>query len=276
MRHGPADGRPLVFHVGTPSAPDEFPPLTDAARRARLAARRLRAAGIRGLVAPRGPQRGRCGRRRRRDPRRARPRPLPHDRLVGRRAARARLRGAAPGSLRCGGEPRRRRAVRRRRARVPRGHGAGERRGVRRRRALARRARSVRREVRGRVVEGDRRRDRGVARRPPRRRRPRRADRRVRRDARADVPARGVGGHRRLVRRRPGLREAVGVRPRGDRHAGVDLAGSPRPDGPVRPRQWLAAHVPGARVHLYDDEGHLSLVRQTPRILDDLVSRADA
>jgi pimeloyl-ACP methyl ester carboxylesterase len=34
--------------------------------------------------------------------------------------------------------------------------------------------------------------------------------------------------------------------------------------------QWLAAHVPNARVHLYDDEGHLSLVDQLPRILDDL------
>lgn len=34
--------------------------------------------------------------------------------------------------------------------------------------------------------------------------------------------------------------------------------------------QWLAAHVPGARVHLYDDEGHLSLASQLPRILDDL------
>ena len=37
--------------------------------------------------------------------------------------------------------------------------------------------------------------------------------------------------------------------------------------------RWLAAHVPGARAHLYDDEGHISLVRQLPRILDDLVSR---
>ena len=27
VRHGPADGRVLVSHVGTPSAPDEFPPL---------------------------------------------------------------------------------------------------------------------------------------------------------------------------------------------------------------------------------------------------------
>jgi pimeloyl-ACP methyl ester carboxylesterase len=34
--------------------------------------------------------------------------------------------------------------------------------------------------------------------------------------------------------------------------------------------KWLAAHVPGARVHLYDDEGHISLARQLPRIVDDL------
>ena len=34
--------------------------------------------------------------------------------------------------------------------------------------------------------------------------------------------------------------------------------------------EWLAAHVPGARTHLYDDEGHISLVQQLPRILDDL------
>jgi pimeloyl-ACP methyl ester carboxylesterase len=34
--------------------------------------------------------------------------------------------------------------------------------------------------------------------------------------------------------------------------------------------EWLAAHVPDARVHLYDDEGHLSLVSQLPRILEDL------
>ncbi|HET8759291.1 MAG TPA: alpha/beta fold hydrolase [Solirubrobacteraceae bacterium] len=37
--------------------------------------------------------------------------------------------------------------------------------------------------------------------------------------------------------------------------------------------RWLAAHVPNARVHLYDDEGHLSLVNQLPRILDDLSAR---
>ena len=40
--------------------------------------------------------------------------------------------------------------------------------------------------------------------------------------------------------------------------------------------EWLAAHVPGARVHLYEDEGHISLVGQLPRILDDLASRTGA
>jgi pimeloyl-ACP methyl ester carboxylesterase len=36
--------------------------------------------------------------------------------------------------------------------------------------------------------------------------------------------------------------------------------------------EWLAARVPGARAHLYDDEGHISLVQQASRILDSLVS----
>ena len=33
---------------------------------------------------------------------------------------------------------------------------------------------------------------------------------------------------------------------------------------------WLAAHIPGSRAHLLDDEGHLSLIDQLPRILEDL------
>ena len=38
--------------------------------------------------------------------------------------------------------------------------------------------------------------------------------------------------------------------------------------------QWLAAHVSGARVHLYDDEGHLSLWSKLDKIFDDLTDLA--
>ena len=38
--------------------------------------------------------------------------------------------------------------------------------------------------------------------------------------------------------------------------------------------QFLAAHVPTAKAHLYPDEGHLSLAAQLPRILSDLRERA--
>jgi pimeloyl-ACP methyl ester carboxylesterase len=38
--------------------------------------------------------------------------------------------------------------------------------------------------------------------------------------------------------------------------------------------KWLAAHVTGCRVHLYDDEGHLSLWNKIGVILDDLVEQA--
>jgi pimeloyl-ACP methyl ester carboxylesterase len=34
--------------------------------------------------------------------------------------------------------------------------------------------------------------------------------------------------------------------------------------------EWLAAHVPGARAHLLEDEGHLSLIGRLPEILDEL------
>jgi len=38
---------------------------------------------------------------------------------------------------------------------------------------------------------------------------------------------------------------------------------------------WLATHIPGSRAHLRDDEGHLSLVSQLPRILADLDDLTD-
>lgn len=38
---------------------------------------------------------------------------------------------------------------------------------------------------------------------------------------------------------------------------------------------WLAAHVPSARDHLYPGEGHLSLIAQMGRVLDDLMPGMD-
>ena len=38
--------------------------------------------------------------------------------------------------------------------------------------------------------------------------------------------------------------------------------------------EWLAAHVPGARVHLLDEHGHVSLFAEIDAILDDLVDLA--
>lgn len=43
---------------------------------------------------------------------------------------------------------------------------------------------------------------------------------------------------------------------------------------PFAHAQWLVAHVPGARAHLEEGEGHLSLLAQMPRILDDLLDLA--
>jgi pimeloyl-ACP methyl ester carboxylesterase len=43
---------------------------------------------------------------------------------------------------------------------------------------------------------------------------------------------------------------------------------------PFRHAEWLAAHIPGVRAHLEQGEGHLSLMKQMPRILDDLLDLA--
>jgi pimeloyl-ACP methyl ester carboxylesterase len=43
---------------------------------------------------------------------------------------------------------------------------------------------------------------------------------------------------------------------------------------PLAHAQWLASHVPSARVHLEEGEGHISLRAQMPRILDDLLDMA--
>ncbi|MFB9234135.1 alpha/beta fold hydrolase [Plantactinospora siamensis] len=43
---------------------------------------------------------------------------------------------------------------------------------------------------------------------------------------------------------------------------------------PPQHGRWLAEHIRTARAHLYDDEGHLSLLLQGGRILDDLLGLA--
>jgi pimeloyl-ACP methyl ester carboxylesterase len=69
------------------------------------------------------------------------------------------------------------------------------------------------------------------------------------------------------------------------RHWGFELAQITRPIAvwqggedrmvPFAHGQWLAAHVPGARAHLYPEQGHLSIaVASMPRILADLVALA--
>ena len=43
---------------------------------------------------------------------------------------------------------------------------------------------------------------------------------------------------------------------------------------PFAHAEWLVAHVPGARPHLVEGEGHISLRAQMPVILDDLLDLA--
>jgi pimeloyl-ACP methyl ester carboxylesterase len=43
---------------------------------------------------------------------------------------------------------------------------------------------------------------------------------------------------------------------------------------PFAHAEWLVANIPGARAHLEPGEGHLSLLAQMPRILDDLLDLA--
>lgn len=86
---------------------------------------------------------------------------------------------------------------------------------------------------------------------------------------------------------RAGAQGVVGVRDDGLAAVapwGFDLASITVPTAVWQGRQdamvpyahgvWLAAHVPGARAHLFEDEGHLSLVTQMDDILADLKALA--
>jgi pimeloyl-ACP methyl ester carboxylesterase len=37
---------------------------------------------------------------------------------------------------------------------------------------------------------------------------------------------------------------------------------------------WLAARLPSPRVHFYEDEGHITLIRDPGRVVDDLLAMA--
>src|SRR4051794_14475143 len=66
------------------------------------------------------------------------------------------------------------------------------------------------------------------------------------------------------------LRPGLGVRRVGDHGAGVDLQGQQDRMVPFPHARWLAARIPGARLHLYADQRHLWFFPRMARIIDDL------
>ena len=271
MRHGPPDGRALVFHVGTPNAPDEFPLLTDAldergwqlvayARPGYAGSARREGRSVADAAADTAAILDELG-----------PRPLRDDRLVGRRAARAGLRGAA---ARTAATPRRASPASRRS--TPTGSTSSPAWGRRTSRSSApprARATSSRRSSSG---------SRTSSRRSPARRSAASLGGLVDDVDRGALTGELAEAMARMFRRAlsTGIAgwlddDLAFVKP-----WGFDLAQITVPVSiwqgahdrmvPFAHGEWLAAHVPGARAHLYDDEGHISLVQQLPRILDDL------
>ncbi len=206
---GPEDGVPFVMHHGTPGSYHPSSDLERAVHAPRAADGDLVAPRLRRLHPAPGPHRRRRRRRHPRGARGPRRRPLHRGRPLGRRPARAGLRGpAGAGRVRAG--HRGHRAVRGGRPRLPRGHGPGQPRRVRRRGGgggvPAPLARPAPRGARGRDPGRDRRRD-GE---PAARRGPRRADRPLRRgggaraSTRRSAPASTAGWTTTSRSRRPG------------------------------------------------------------------------
>ena len=117
--------------------------------------------------------------------------------------------------------------------------------------------------------------DRRLARRPHLRRRRGGADRRVCRGPGQGLAPRRPQRDRRLAGRRPRFAADWGFPTRRPARAGAIWQGDQDHMVPFAHGQWLAAHIPGARVHLEPGDGHLTMtVMAIDRILDDLLDLA--
>ncbi len=96
------------------------------------------------------------------------------------------------------------------------------------------------------------------------------------RRARVRVPRRRREWRRRLARRRPGVRTRLGLRASPSITIPVAVwQGRQDRMVPYAHGEWLVAEIPNARAHLFEDEGHVSLIAQIDKILADLATLGD-